>query len=185
MSTAAQPEPSTSTWQIDPVHSTAQFKVRHLMISNVKGEFTAIKGTLQLDSSDVTKSTVEAVIDANSINTREPQRDTHLKSADFLEVEKFSTINFKSTRVTKKAGGEFEVEGYLTIHGVTGKVKVDVEAPSAPQKDPWGGTRIGVEASTKINRKDFGLVWNATLESGGFMVGDEVAITLDVQFVRQ
>ena len=184
MSTAVQPEPSTSTWQIDPVHSTAQFKVRHLMISNVKGEFTSIKGTLHLDSSDVTKSTLEASIDANSINTREPQRDTHLKSADFLEVEKFPNITLKSTRVTKKSDGGFEVEGDLTIHGVTRKVTLELEAPSAPQKDPWGGTRIGVEATTKINRKDFGLVWNATLETGGFMVGDEVSITLDVEFVK-
>jgi polyisoprenoid-binding protein YceI len=185
MSTAVQPEPSTTTWQIDPVHSTAQFKVRHLMISNVKGEFTSIKGTLQLDSSDVTKSTLEAIIDANSINTREPQRDTHLKSADFLEVEKFPNITFKSTRVTKESDGGFDVEGDLTIHGVTRKVTLDFEAPSAPQKDPWGGTRIGVEATTKINRKDFGLVWNATLETGGFMVGDEVSITLDVELVKQ
>jgi polyisoprenoid-binding protein YceI len=185
MSTAVQPEPSVTTWQIDPVHSSAQFKVKHLMISNVKGEFTSIKGTLQLDSSDVTKSTFQAIIEASSINTREPQRDTHLKSADFLEVEKFPNITFKSTRVTKKATGEFAVEGDLTIHGVTRKVTLDVEAPSAPQKDPWGGTRIGVEATTKINRKDFGLIWNATLETGGFMVGDEVSITLDVEFVKQ
>jgi polyisoprenoid-binding protein YceI len=185
MSTAVQPETSVTTWQIDPVHSTAQFKVKHLMISNVKGEFTSIKGALQLDSSDVTKSSLEVAIDANSINTREPQRDAHLKSADFFDVEKFPEITFKSTRVSKKEVGEFAVEGDLTIHGVTRKANLDVEAPSAPQKDPWGGTRIGVEATTKINRKDFGLVWNATLETGGFMVGDEVTITLDVEFIKQ
>ena len=185
MSTAAQPEPSTSTWHVDPVHSTAQFKVKHLMISNVKGEFTSIKGALQLDSSDPTKSALEVTIDTNSINTREPQRDAHLKSADFLEVEKFPNITFKSTRVSKEESGEFAVEGDLTIHGVTRKVTLDVEPPSAPQKDPWGGTRIGVEATTKINRKDFGLVWNATLETGGFMVGEEVTITLDVEFIKQ
>ena len=185
MSTAVQPEPSVTTWQIDPVHSTAQFKVKHLMISNVKGEFTAIKGTLQLDSSDVTNSSLEVAIDANSINTREPQRDTHLKSADFFDVEKFPNITFKSSSVAKKASGEFAVEGDLTIHGVTRKVTLNVEVPSAPQKDPWGSTRIGIEASTKINRKDFGLNWNAALEAGGFMVGDEVSITLDVEFVKQ
>ncbi len=184
MSTAVQPEPSTSTWHVDPVHSTAQFKVKHLMISNVKGEFTSIKGALQ-HSSDVSKSALEVSIDANSINTREPQRDAHLKSADFLEVEKFPNITFKSTKVSKKEGGDFAVEGDLTIHGVTRKVTLDAEAPSAPQKDPWGGTRIGVEATTKINRKDFGLVWNATLETGGFMVGDDVTITLDVEFIKQ
>jgi polyisoprenoid-binding protein YceI len=185
MSTAVQPEPSVTTWQIDPVHSTAQFKVKHLMISNVKGEFTSIKGTLQLDSSDVTKSSLEVVIDANSINTREPQRDAHLKSADFFDVEKFPNITFRSGKVSKEESGEFAVEGDLTIHGVTRKVTLDVEAPSAPQKDPWGGMRIGIEATTKINRKDFGLVWNATLETGGFMVGDEVTIALDVQFIKQ
>jgi polyisoprenoid-binding protein YceI len=185
MSTAVQPEPSVTTWQIDPVHSTAQFKVKHLMISNVKGEFTSIKGTLQLDSSDVTNSSLEVAIDANSINTREPQRDTHLKSADFFDVEKSPNITFKSSSVTKKASGEFAVEGDLTIHGMTRKVTLNVEAPSAPQKDPWGGTRIGIEAATKINRKDFGLNWNAALEAGGFMVGDEVSVTLDVEFVKQ
>jgi polyisoprenoid-binding protein YceI len=185
MSTAVQPEPSVTTWQIDPVHSTAQFKVKHLMISNVKGEFTSIKGTLQLDSSDVTKSSLEVAIDANSINTREPQRDAHLKSADFFDVEKFPNISFQSSKVSKEQSGEFAVEGDLTIHGVTRKVTLDVEAPSTPQKDPWGGLRIGIEATTKINRKDFGLVWNATLETGGFMVGDEVTVALDVQFVKQ
>jgi polyisoprenoid-binding protein YceI len=185
MSTAVQPEPSTSTWQVDPVHSTAQFKVKHLMISNVKGEFTSIKGALQLDSSDASKSSLEVTIDANSINTREPQRDAHLKSADFLEVEKFPSITFKSSKVSKEESGEYAVVGDLTIHGVTRKVTLDVEAPSAPQKDPWGGTRIGVEATTKINRKDFGLVWNATLETGGFMVGEEVTIALDVEFIKQ
>ncbi len=185
MSTAVQPEPSVTTWRIDPVHSTAQFKVKHLMISNVKGEFTSIKGNLQLDSSDVTKSSVEVTIDANSINTRDPQRDTHLKSADFLDVEKFPSITFKSSSVSKKASGEFALEGDLTIHGVARKVTLNVEAPSAPQKDPWGGTRIGIEATTRINRKDFGLNWNAALETGGFVVGDEVTITLDVEFVKQ
>jgi polyisoprenoid-binding protein YceI len=182
--TAVQPQPGTSTWQIDPVHSSAQFKVKHLMISNVKGEFTSIKGTLQRDSADVSRSSFEATIDAASINTREPQRDAHLKSADFFDVEKFPAITFKSSRISKKSGGELTVEGDLTIHGVTRKVTLDVEAPSEPQKDPWGGTRLGVEATTKINRKDFGLVWNATLETGGFMVGDEVTITLDVEFVK-
>jgi len=184
MSTAAKPGATTSTWHIDPVHSSAQFKVKHLMISNVKGEFTSIKGTLRLDSSDVTKSIIEAVIDAASINTREPQRDTHLKSADFFDVEKFPTITFKSSSISEKSDGGFALQGDLTIHGVTRKVTLDAEAPSAPQKDPWGGTRIGLEATSKINRKDFGLNWNATLETGGFMVGDQVTITLDVEFVK-
>jgi polyisoprenoid-binding protein YceI len=184
MSTAVQLEPSVTTWQVDPVHSSAQFKVKHLMISNVKGEFASIKGALHLDNSDVTRSTIEARIDAASINTRDPQRDAHLKSPDFFDVERFPVIAFKSSSVSKKSEGAYAVTGDLTIHGVTRKVTLDVEAPSAPQKDPWGGTRIGLEATAKINRKDFGLTWNATLETGGFMVGDEVVIILDLQFVK-
>lgn len=184
MSTAVQLEPSVTAWQVDPVHSSAQFKVKHLMISNVKGEFASIKGALHLENSDVTRSTIEASIDAASINTRDPQRDAHLKSPDFFDVEKFPVITFKSSSVSKKSEGNYAVAGDLTIHGVTRKVTLDVEAPSAPQKDPWGGTRIGLEATSKINRKDFGLTWNATLETGGFMVGDEVAIMLDLQFVK-
>jgi polyisoprenoid-binding protein YceI len=184
MNTGVQLEPSVTAWRVDPVHSSAQFKVKHLMISNVKGEFTSIKGALHLDDNDVTRSTIEASIDAASINTRDPQRDAHLKSPDFFDVETFSVITFKSSSVSKKSEGNYAVTGDLTIHGVTRKVTLDVEAPSAPQKDPWGGTRIGLEATTKINRKDFGLTWNATLETGGFMVGDEVAIILDLQFVK-
>jgi polyisoprenoid-binding protein YceI len=185
MSTAVQPESSVTVWQIDPVHSSAQFKVKHLMISNVKGEFTSIKGTLHLDSADVAKSALEATIDAASINTRDSQRDAHLKSPDFFDVEKFPVITFKSSSVSKKSDGDYAVTGDLAIHGVARTVTLDVAAPSAPQKDPWGGTRIGVEATTKINRKDFALTWNATLETGGFMVGDEITITLDVQFTKQ
>lgn len=185
MSTAVKPEPSTTTWNIDPVHSTAQFKVRHMMISHVRGEFTVVKGTLQLDSSDVTRSSIDVVIDATSINTREPQRDAHLKSADFVDVEKFPTLTFKSTGVARKQGEDLLVDGDLTIHGVTRKVTLDIEAPSEPQKDPWGNLRIGLSGTTKISRKDFGLHWNAALEAGGVLVGEEVTITLDVQFIKQ
>ena len=185
MSTALKPEPSTTTWNIDPVHSTAQFKVRHMMISHVRGEFTAVKGTLQLDSSDVTKSSIDVVIDATSINTREPQRDAHLTSADFLDVEKFPTLTFKSTGVARKLGEDLLVDGDLTIHGVTRKVTLDIEAPSEPQKDPWGNLRIGLSGTTKISRKDYGLHWNSALEAGGLLVGEEVTITLDVQFIKQ
>ncbi len=185
MSTAVKPEPSTTTWNIDPVHSTAQFKVKHMMISNVKGEFNAVKGTLQLDSSDVTRSTIDVVIDAASINTREPQRDAHLKSPDFLDVEKFPTLEFKSTGVARKQGEDLLVDGDLTIHGVTRQVTLDIESPSEPQKDPWGNLRIGLSGTTKISRKDYGLHWNAALEAGGVLVGEEVTITLDVQFIKQ
>jgi polyisoprenoid-binding protein YceI len=155
-----------------------------MMISNVKGEFTHISGKLELDGTDITKSRVDASIDAATINTREPQRDTHLKSSDFLDVEKFSTLIFKSTRVAKRSDAELAVQGELTIHGVTRLVVFDVEGPSAPVKDPWGTTRIGLSAITHINRKDFGLTWNSALEAGGVLLGDDVAITLDVEFVR-
>ena len=180
----SQPTTATSTWNIDPVHSTAQFKVKHMMISSVKGEFTTITGKLQFDASDLANSRVEAVIDAASINTRDAQRDAHLKSADFLDVEKFPTLSFKSTRVTAERDGELEVEGELTIHGVTRNVAFDVEGPSAPVKDPWGNMRIGLSATSRINRKDFGLTWNAALETGGVLVGEEVTLTLDVEFVQ-
>jgi polyisoprenoid-binding protein YceI len=184
MSTAVQPTASTSNWNIDPVHSTAQFKVKHMMISNVKGEFTSVKGTLELNEADKTKSQIEASIDATTINTREPQRDTHLKSPDFLHVEKFPALTFKSTRISKKADGELAVAGELTLRGVSREVVFEVEGPSPAQKDPWGNTRIGLSATTRINRKDFGLTWNTALETGGILVGDDVTITLDVQFVK-
>jgi polyisoprenoid-binding protein YceI len=183
MSTLATPATTTTTWNIDPAHSTAEFKVKHMMISNVKGQFTGVKGALSLDQENVTGSYVEATIDAASINTHEAQRDAHLKSADFFDVEKFPTLSFTSTRVAG-SNGKLAVEGDLTIHGVTRKVVFAVEGPTAPGKDPWGNTRVGLTATTKINRKDFGLTWNAALETGGILVGDEVTITLDVQFVK-
>ena len=184
MSMVVGPEVVTTTWNIDPAHSAAQFKVRHMMISNVKGEFTHIRGKLELDGTDITKSRVDASIDASTINTREPQRDTHLKSSEFLDVEKFSTLSFKSTQVGKRRDAQLMVQGDLTIHGVTRQVVFDVEGPSAPMKDPWGNTRIGLSAITHINRKEFGLTWNSALEAGGVLLGDDVAITLDVEFVR-
>jgi len=181
---ANAPEPTTTTWNIDPVHTMAEFKVRHMMITNVKGHFTGVTGVLTLNEQDITKSHVEASIDAASINTREADRDTHLKSADFLDVEKFPKLTFTSTRVTRTGDGELQVEGDLTIHGVTRKVVFTVEGPTPPGKDPWGNTRIGWTAATKINRKDFGLTWNTALETGGILVGDEVTITFDVEAIK-
>jgi polyisoprenoid-binding protein YceI len=154
------------------------------MISNVKGQFAKISGVLNFDESDLTNSHIEASIEAGSLNTREEQRDAHLKSADFLHVEQYPTLSFKSTRITQKGDGELSVAGDLTIRGVTRAVVFSVEGPTRPAKDPWGNTRIGLSATTKINRKDFGLTWNAALETGGILVGDEVTITLDVQFVK-
>ncbi len=184
MSTLVTPQISTTTWNIDPAHSVAEFKVKHMMISNVKGQFAKVTGVLTLDESDLADSRVEALIEAASIETRDAQRDAHLKSADFLHVEKFPTLSFKCTRITLVRDGELAVEGDLSIRGVTRKVFFTVEGPTPPAKDPWGNTRVGLSASTKLNRKDFGLTWNAALETGGILVGDEVTITLDVEFVK-
>jgi polyisoprenoid-binding protein YceI len=184
MSTVATPQTAPTTWNIDPVHTVAEFKVKHMMISNVKGHFTGVTGALTLDESDLTRSRLDVSIDAASINTREPQRDGHLKSADFFDVEKFPTLTFKSNSIARTGEGELTVAGDLTIHGVTRPVTFAVEGPTPAGKDPWGNTRIGASATAKINRKDYGLTWNAALETGGILVGDEVAITLDVQFVK-
>lgn len=184
MSALATPQTATTTWNLDPVHSVAEFKVKHMMISNVKGQFTSLKGVLDLDEADLTSSHIEASIDAASINTRDAQRDAHLKSADFFDVEKFPTLSFKSTLIDHAGDGELAVAGDLTIHGVTRHVVFTVEGPTPPAKDPWGNTRVGLSATAKINRKDFGLTWNAALETGGILVGDEVTITLDVEFVK-
>jgi polyisoprenoid-binding protein YceI len=155
-----------------------------MMIANVKGQFSKVSGALFLDEADLANSRVEATIETTSIHTRDEQRDAHLKSADFFDVEKFPTLHFKSKGISIVRDGELSVEGDLTIHGVTRKVGFAVEGPTPPTKDPWGNTRVAISAITKINRKDFGLTWNAALENGGILVGDEVTITLEVEFVR-
>ena len=175
---------ATSTWNIDPAHSSAEFKVKHMMISNVKGKFSGVTGVLTRDEADHTKSQITGSIPVATVSTGDPQRDGHLKSAEFFDAEKFPTMDFKSVAIHKNADDEFEVTGELTVRGVTKVVKFDIEGPSEPAKDPWGNTRIGLSATTKINRKDFGLTWNAALETGGVLVGEEVAITLDVEFIK-
>ena len=182
--TVATSQTSTTTWNIDPAHSMAEFKVKHMMIANVKGQFSKISGALFLDESDLANSRVDASIEAASVHTRDDQRDAHLKSADFFDAEKFPTLHFRSQRISIVRDGELSVHGDLTIHGVTRKVDFAVEGPTPPAKDPWGNTRVAVSAITKINRKDYGLTWNATLETGGILVGDEVTIALDVEFVK-
>lgn len=172
-------------WQIDPAHSTAQFAVRHLMISNVKGEFSKVTGLANLDENDLTRSTVEVNVDAATVNTREPQRDAHLRSADFFDVARYPTITFRSRRITPTGNGKFKMTGDLTIHGVTREVTFDVEGPTPAIKDPQGNVRVGASAIARINRKDFGLLWNAALEGGGVVVGDEVAIAIEVELVKQ
>jgi polyisoprenoid-binding protein YceI len=184
MSTATATPATTTTWNIDPAHSAAEFKVKHMMISNVKGKFSGLSGILSLDETDATKSRIEASIPIATLTTGDEQRDGHLKSADFFDAEKFLTLDFISTKVNVTAPGELAVTGDLTMHGVTWPVTFAVEGPSEPGKDPWGNTRIGLSATTRINRKDFGLTWNTALETGGVLVGEDVAITLDLQFVK-
>jgi polyisoprenoid-binding protein YceI len=170
-----------STWNLDAVHTVVEFKVKHMMISNVKGTFGKATGVLNYDEAAPANSSVEATVDVTSIATGDAQRDGHLKGADFFDVEKFPAMTFKSSKVAPEDG---RVEGELTIKGVTKNVAFHVEGPTAPGKDPWGNTRVAVEATTKISRKEFGLTWNAALETGGVLVGDEVTITIDAQFVK-
>lgn len=174
-----------TTFQIDPSHSSVNFSIKHMMIAKVHGGFEKVSGTLTYDSDQPENSKVEAVIEAASINTREPARDTHLKSADFFDVEKFPNIEFKSTKIEQAGDGELKVTGDLSIHGITRSVILAVDGPSEQLKDPWGNLKMGISATTKIKRKDFGLNWNAALEAGGVLVGDDVSITLDIQFVKQ
>lgn len=183
--TAVQESTAGQQWQIDPAHSAAHFSVRHLMISNVRGEFTRLSGSATIDPADPSKSKVDVTIDAASINTRESQRDEHLRSSDFFDVARFPSLTFRSTRVEAHGADEFKVTGELTVHGVTREVVLDVEGPTPAIKDPWGNVRAGVTATTKINRKDFGLVWNAVTEAGGVVVGDEVKITIEAELLQQ
>ena len=174
-----------STWNIDPDHSNVGFKARHLMVSNVKGSFDKHSGTVDIDAKDITKSKIEVTIDTTSINTNLQKRDEHLRSADFFDVAKYPTMTFVSKKVTKGGKDKLKVTGDLTLHGVTREVVLDVEPLSKESKDPWGNIRRGTTASTKINRKDFGLTWNKELETGGVLVGDEITITLEIEAIKK
>lgn len=174
---------ANTTWTIDPAHSSATFSVRHLMITNVRGEFGKVSGSIGYDPASPESATAEATIEVGSISTRDAGRDTHLKSGDFFDVEKFPTITFKSKSV-KKGGKGLEVTGDLTIKDATKEVVLTVEGPSDEQKDPWGNQRIGAAGRTKIKRSEFGITWNAALELGGVAVGDEVTIDLDVSLIK-
>ena len=175
----------SNQWVVDASHSNAGFSVRHMMITNVRGEFQKLEGTVTWDPLHPEATKIEASVDVASINTRDEKRDGHLKSADFFDVEKFPTITFKSKSAKAKGKEELSVTGDLTIHGVTKEVVLEVEGPSAPAPDPWGNTRVGATASTKIKRDDFGLTWNAALEAGGVLVGSEIKITIDVSLIKQ
>ena len=175
---------AAETYEIDPAHTSVQFSIRHLMISNVRGEFTKLSGKATGDVANPTAASVEATIDATSIDTRNEKRDEHLRSPDFLDTAKFPAMTFKSTKV-EKAGDAWKLHGDLTLHGVTKPVVLDVTNVTPPTKDPWGNTRIGAQATTKINRRDFGIAFNKTLDGGGVLVGDEISITIDVEVMKK
>ncbi len=174
----------TSTWNIDPAHSTAQFTVRHLAISNVTGNFTKLTGSVVLNEKDITQSQVSASIDVSSVDTRVEARNKDLKSPNFFDVEKYPTIEFKSKRIVN-GGGKLQVIGDLTIHGTTREVTLDVDGPTPELSDPWGNSRRGISATTTINRKDFNLIYNNVLKTGEAVVGDNVKIQIDAEMVKK
>jgi polyisoprenoid-binding protein YceI len=173
-----------TTWNIDPDHSNIGFKVRHLMVSNVKGSFEKHSGVVEINDKDITKSKVEVSIDTQSINTNVQKRDDHLRSADFFDVSTYPTMTFVSKKVVKAGKDKLKVTGDLTLRGVTRQVVLDVEGPSRESKDLQGAIRRGASASTKINRKDFGMVWNKAIETGGVIVGEEVTIALEIEMIK-
>jgi polyisoprenoid-binding protein YceI len=181
---AATAAPTASTWAIDPAHSVVELAVKHMMFSTVKGRFRNVAGSIVLDEADPGASSVTAVIDAASIDTGEAQRDGHLRSGDFLDVERFPTMTFRSTGVVPRGHNQFVVVGDLTIRDVTQEVALEAEL-AGKGTDPWGGQRAGFTASTTINRKELGLTWNQALEAGGVLVSDQVKITLDIQATLQ
>jgi polyisoprenoid-binding protein YceI len=170
-----------TTWELDPSHTSIEFSVRHMMATTVKGQFEKVKGTVELDDKDITKSTVEVTIDLASVNTHEPKRDGHLKSPDFFDVAKFPTATFKSTKVQKAGKNKLKVTGDLSLHGITKPVVLEVEGPSQPYQTPFGTTVRGVHATGKIDRKDFEITWNKALDSGGLLVGNEVSLDLNAE----
>ena len=182
--TTATATPARTTWTIDPTHTQVEFAVRHLMISTVRGRFAGVTGTVVADEGDPSTAHVDVTIDVHTIDTREAQRDAHLKSADFFDAEKFPAIRFKSRRVTDVSGDRFKLVGDLTMHGVSREVTLDVTSEGRG-RDPWGGERAGYSAVAKVNRSDFGLTWNQVLETGGIAVGDEIRIALDLELVKQ
>jgi polyisoprenoid-binding protein YceI len=181
--TGATLAPAVSTWQTDPKHSTAEFAVRHMMVTTVKGHISGIEGTIRFDEMDPTRSSVEVSLDAATIDTREPQRDAHLRSGDFLDAERFPTITFRSTRI-ESAGDRYKLAGELSIRGVTKEVVLDAGFEGR-QRDPWGNERAGFTGETVIDRRDFGLTWNQALEAGAVLVGNDVRISIELQTVRQ
>lgn len=175
--------PATTTWKVDAGHTSVEFSVRHLMITTVKGRFAEVAGTVITDDADPARGEVDITITVASIDTREPQRDGHLRSADFFETEKYPTITFRSTRIENVKGNEFTLVGNLTMHGVTKEVALAVTSEGRA-RDPWGGERAGFTATATVKRSDFGLTWNQALETGGVLVGDDIKISLDVELLK-
>ncbi len=170
-----------STWEIDPVHTTVEFSIRHMMVSTVKGLFQKVQGELVLDDKNISKSTVHVTIDLASVNTHEPKRDAHLKSPDFFDVAKYPTATFRSTKVRKVGKNKLKVTGMLNLHGVEKPIVLEVDGPTPAYKAPWGTTVRGVHATAKLNRKDFGIGWNKVLDNGGILVGNEVSLELNAE----
>jgi len=175
---------AASTWTIDPDHSNVQFKVRHMMITDVKGTFGKVKGVIRIDETDMSQSAVDVTIEIDSINTGVAKRDEHLKSSEFFDAPKYPTMTFVSRKVTQSGKGQLKVLGNLTIRGISCEVVLDVEGPTNEIKDPMGNIRRGVSATTKINRTDFGLTWNKSMESGGMMIDDTVFINLEIEMIK-
>jgi polyisoprenoid-binding protein YceI len=184
METTAVKTSTKTKWALDPTHSEILFKVRHMMITNVKGEFRKFEGGISTEGSDFANASIDLTIDASSVFTNEHSRDGHLKSGDFFDVEKFPTLTFRGTSFIKSTYDEYKLRGVLTIKGVSKEIQLDVEFGGI-NKDPWGNEKAGFSVLGKINRKDFGLNWNAALETGGVLVSDEVRIAAEVQFVKQ
>jgi polyisoprenoid-binding protein YceI len=176
---------AAETWTIDTDHSSVGFTVRHMMVSNVKGTFGAFRGSAEVDEKDITKSRISVTIDTASINTGVAKRDDHLRSADFFDTAKYPTMTYVSKKVEKIGADRMKVYGDLTLHGVTKPVVLEVEGPTKAYKDPWGNLRRGASATATINRKDFGLAWNKAIEAGGVLVGEEVKILLEMEFIRK
>lgn len=175
----------TTTWQIDPDHTSAQFAIKHLMVSTVRGTMGPVTGTVTIDDGDITKSSVTASVDAKGIDTRNQKRDDDLRSPNFLDVAKYPSLTFTSKKVEKVADGSYKVTGDLTLRGVTREVVLAVEGSPTPMQDPFGNTKLGGSATTRINRKDFGVNWNKSLDGGGLVVGDDVDITIDIELIKK
>ena len=184
--TLAVPSPAaTTTWQIDPAHTAAGFSVKHMMIATVRGQFKGVTGTVNWDDQDLSNSFVDVTIDANTVDTGEPKRDADLKSANFFDVAHYPTITFKSTKIERISAAKMKVTGNLTIHGITKPVVLDVEGPSGAIKDPYGNTRVALNATTTVNRMDYGVKWNAKMDGGGIVVGDDVNINIDLEMIKK